>query len=194
MLKDTIVIIASHSGGTFASLAVSNLLQAFTKKIFVVTSEFDTQVNPPFCLWIDPDLRFDPISLTQSALFFVIGCSTFCYNFCVIGRLASSCEKCTTCPQHSVCSPSFSQPTWECVLPSLAQSQWWQRISSSHRFFWPSCARYVASPISSKAWQPWKVYVQEPVSIFFFADTSQRTWACRWWSIHSRRLLPARRK
>ena len=44
VLKDTIVIIASHSGGTFASLAVSNLLQAFTKKIFVVTSEFDTQV------------------------------------------------------------------------------------------------------------------------------------------------------
>jgi fructoselysine-6-P-deglycase FrlB-like protein len=44
-LTETIVIIASHSGGTFASLAVSNLLQAFTKKIFVITSEFDTQVS-----------------------------------------------------------------------------------------------------------------------------------------------------
>jgi hypothetical protein len=43
-LDDTIVIIASHSGSTFASLAVSNLLQAFTQKIFVIASEFDTQV------------------------------------------------------------------------------------------------------------------------------------------------------
>ena len=44
-LEDTVVLIASHSGGTFSSLAVSNLLQAFTKKIFVVSSEFDTQVS-----------------------------------------------------------------------------------------------------------------------------------------------------
>ena len=43
-MEDTIVIIASHSGSTFASLAVSNLMQAFTQKIFVIASEFDTQV------------------------------------------------------------------------------------------------------------------------------------------------------
>ncbi len=48
-LTETIVIIASHSGGTFASLAVSNLLQAFTKKIFVITSEFDTQASIAPC-------------------------------------------------------------------------------------------------------------------------------------------------
>lgn len=44
-LKDTIVIIVSHSGGTFAPLACSNLMQAKTDKIFVVASEWDTQVG-----------------------------------------------------------------------------------------------------------------------------------------------------
>jgi hypothetical protein len=44
-LQDAIVIIVSHSGGTFGPLACSNLLQAATKNIFVVTSEWDTQVG-----------------------------------------------------------------------------------------------------------------------------------------------------
>jgi len=44
-LHDTIVIIVSHSGGTFAPLACSNLLQSATKNIFVVTSEWDTQIG-----------------------------------------------------------------------------------------------------------------------------------------------------
>lgn len=44
-LKDTIVIIVSHSGGTFAPLAVSNLLQSVTRNIFVVASEWDTQIG-----------------------------------------------------------------------------------------------------------------------------------------------------
>ena len=35
----------SHSGGTFAPLAVSNLLQASTQDIFVVASEWDTQIG-----------------------------------------------------------------------------------------------------------------------------------------------------
>ena len=39
------MLIISHSGGTFAPLAVSNLLQSTTKKIFLVTSEWDTQVG-----------------------------------------------------------------------------------------------------------------------------------------------------
>ena len=43
-LRDTIVIFISHSGGTFATLNCSNLLKAFTKSLFVVTSEWDTQV------------------------------------------------------------------------------------------------------------------------------------------------------
>ena len=44
-LHDTIVIIVSHSGGTFAPLSCSNLLQSTTKNIFVVTSEWDTQIG-----------------------------------------------------------------------------------------------------------------------------------------------------
>jgi len=44
-LDSTICIIISHSGGTFGPLAVSNLLQAVTKNIFVVASEWDTQIG-----------------------------------------------------------------------------------------------------------------------------------------------------
>jgi len=43
--NDAIVIIVSHSGGTFAPLACSNLLQSVTNNIFAVTSEWDTQVG-----------------------------------------------------------------------------------------------------------------------------------------------------
>jgi hypothetical protein len=44
-LANTIVIIVSHSGGTFAPLACSNLLQSTTRNIFVVASEWDTQIG-----------------------------------------------------------------------------------------------------------------------------------------------------
>ncbi|KAI2495035.1 hypothetical protein MHU86_19467 [Fragilaria crotonensis] len=43
--SDAIILIVSHSGGTFAPLACSNLLQAKTQNIFVVTSEWDTQIG-----------------------------------------------------------------------------------------------------------------------------------------------------
>ena len=42
---DAITIIVSHSGGTFAPLACSNLFQGKTRNIFVVTSEWDTQIG-----------------------------------------------------------------------------------------------------------------------------------------------------
>lgn len=44
-LEDTIAIVVSHSGGTFGPLAVSNLLQGYTKNLFVITSEWDTQIG-----------------------------------------------------------------------------------------------------------------------------------------------------
>eukprot|EP00667_Euglena_gracilis_P000989 EG_transcript_989 len=44
-LTDCIALILSHSGGTFAPLAVSNLLQPLTNTIFVVSSQWDTQVG-----------------------------------------------------------------------------------------------------------------------------------------------------
>jgi len=42
---DAVVIIVSHSGGTFAPLATSNLLMSSTSSIFVVASEWDTQIG-----------------------------------------------------------------------------------------------------------------------------------------------------
>ena len=44
-LKNSIVFIVSHSGGTFGPLAISNLLQSVTRDIFVVSSEWDTQIG-----------------------------------------------------------------------------------------------------------------------------------------------------
>ena len=43
--EDTIMLIVSHSGGTFGPLACSSLFQSITKHIFVVTSEWDTQIG-----------------------------------------------------------------------------------------------------------------------------------------------------
>jgi len=42
--SNTNVLMISHSGGTFATLNVSNLLKGFTTNLFVVTSEWDTQI------------------------------------------------------------------------------------------------------------------------------------------------------
>ena len=44
-LKDAVVLIVSHSGGTFSSLAVSNLLKSVTNSIFVVAGDWDTQIS-----------------------------------------------------------------------------------------------------------------------------------------------------
>ena len=44
-IKDAIIIIVSHSGGTFGPLACSNLMQSFSPHIFAVSSEWDTQVG-----------------------------------------------------------------------------------------------------------------------------------------------------
>ena len=43
--EDTIMLIVSHSGGTFGPLACSSLFQSITNNIFVVTSEWDTQIG-----------------------------------------------------------------------------------------------------------------------------------------------------
>jgi fructoselysine-6-P-deglycase FrlB-like protein len=44
-LNNAIVIIVSHSGGTFGPLATANLMQASTADIFLVASEWDTQAG-----------------------------------------------------------------------------------------------------------------------------------------------------
>ncbi|KAK3287859.1 hypothetical protein CYMTET_4650 [Cymbomonas tetramitiformis] len=43
--KNCVILLVSHSGGTFSSLAVANLMKAYTSRIFVVTSEWDTQIG-----------------------------------------------------------------------------------------------------------------------------------------------------
>eukprot|EP00746_Dinoflagellata_sp_MGD_P157020 gnl/MRDRNA2_/MRDRNA2_86072_c0_seq2.p1 gnl/MRDRNA2_/MRDRNA2_86072_c0~~gnl/MRDRNA2_/MRDRNA2_86072_c0_seq2.p1 ORF type:complete len:1384 (+),score=218.41 gnl/MRDRNA2_/MRDRNA2_86072_c0_seq2:410-4153(+) len=44
-LRDAVVLLVSHSGGTFGSLAVSNLLQSFTRNLFAICGEWDTQIS-----------------------------------------------------------------------------------------------------------------------------------------------------
>jgi hypothetical protein len=44
-MKDALVLIMSHSGGTSSSLAVSYLLHSITSSVFVVAGEWDTQIG-----------------------------------------------------------------------------------------------------------------------------------------------------
>ena len=39
------MLLISHSGGTFGTLNCANLLKGFTEDLFVVTSEWDTQIG-----------------------------------------------------------------------------------------------------------------------------------------------------
>jgi fructoselysine-6-P-deglycase FrlB-like protein len=41
-LRQSVVLLLSHSGGTFATLAVANLLKTVSDLLFVATSEMDT--------------------------------------------------------------------------------------------------------------------------------------------------------
>eukprot|EP00581_Thalassiosira_minuscula_P013408 CAMPEP_0183716566 /NCGR_PEP_ID=MMETSP0737-20130205/10436_1 /TAXON_ID=385413 /ORGANISM="Thalassiosira miniscula, Strain CCMP1093" /LENGTH=1583 /DNA_ID=CAMNT_0025945857 /DNA_START=119 /DNA_END=4870 /DNA_ORIENTATION=+ len=64
-IKDPIVIIVSHSGGTFGPLACSNLLQSFSSSIFAVTSEWDTQVGKQLRSMYSDDLLSSRIFSTE---------------------------------------------------------------------------------------------------------------------------------
>ncbi|CAE7390981.1 unnamed protein product, partial [Symbiodinium pilosum] len=44
-LQGACVLLVSHSGGSFSTLNISNLLQAATRHLFIVTSEWDTQIG-----------------------------------------------------------------------------------------------------------------------------------------------------
>lgn len=67
-LHDSIVIIVSHSGGTFAPLSCSNLMQSTTKNIFVITSEWDTQIGKQLRKMDDLDDKGDD-SIFHSRIF-----------------------------------------------------------------------------------------------------------------------------
>jgi len=64
-IKDPIVIIVSHSGGTFGPLACSNLLQSFSTSIFTVTSEWDTQIGKQLRSMYSDDLLSSRIFSTE---------------------------------------------------------------------------------------------------------------------------------
>lgn len=64
-IKDPIVIIVSHSGGTFGPLACSNLLQSFSSSIFTVTSEWDTQIGKQLRSMYSDDLLSSRIFSTE---------------------------------------------------------------------------------------------------------------------------------
>jgi hypothetical protein len=67
-LHDTIVIIVSHSGGTFAPLACSNLLQASTNSIFVIASAWDTQIGKQLRSMADGSMSASHIFSTDVGL------------------------------------------------------------------------------------------------------------------------------
>lgn len=64
-MNDPIVIIVSHSGGTFGPLACSNLLQSFSSSIFAVTSEWDTQIGKQLRGMYSDDLLSSRIFSTE---------------------------------------------------------------------------------------------------------------------------------
>ena len=64
-MKDPIVLIVSHSGGTFGPLACSNLLQSFSSSIFTVTSEWDTQIGKQLRSMYSDDLLSSRIFSTE---------------------------------------------------------------------------------------------------------------------------------
>ena len=64
-INDPIVIIVSHSGGTFGPLACSNLLQSFSSSIFTVTSEWDTQIGKQLRSMYSDDLLSSRIFSTE---------------------------------------------------------------------------------------------------------------------------------
>lgn len=67
-LHDTIVIIVSHSGGTFAPLACSSLLQCSTKNVFIVASEWDTQIRKQLRSMTDKGMTASHIFSTDIGL------------------------------------------------------------------------------------------------------------------------------
>ena len=68
-LDDTITIICSHSGGTFSPLACSSLFQSSTKNIFVVASEWDTQIGKQLRAMNKSDDKADLKFLFNSRIF-----------------------------------------------------------------------------------------------------------------------------
>ena len=105
MKRSPIVMIVSHSGGTFGPLACSNLLQSFSSNIFVVTSEWDTQVGKQLRSMYSDDLL--------SSRIFSTGCGVRPAEPCSVS-VAATHQLLTNIFQH-ICVSIISEPAFRHV-------------------------------------------------------------------------------
>ena len=105
MKHSPIVMIVSHSGGTFGPLACSNLLQSFSSSIFVVTSEWDTQVGKQLRSMYSDDLL--------SSRIFSTGCGVRPAEPCSVS-VAATHQLLTNIFEH-ICVTIISEPAFRHV-------------------------------------------------------------------------------
>ena len=105
MKSSPIVMIVSHSGGTFGPLACSNLLQSFSSSIFVVTSEWDTQVGKQLRSMYSDDLL--------SSRIFSTGCGVRPAEPCSVSVVATH-QLLTNIFEH-ICVSIISEPSFRHV-------------------------------------------------------------------------------
>jgi len=118
-LKDTITLIVSHSGVTFGSLAVSNLLQAYTEQIFVIASESNTQVG-----------TWSTLTRVCAAVMIQVCVVQVCVvQICVAALLTPQCVVALLTPQCTTCS----QPTTACLVCTTTSTT--ATATKTHFFF-----------------------------------------------------------
>ena len=137
-LNGTIVIIVSHSGGTFSSLAVSNLVKAYTDNIFVISSEWDTQIGKRLRELSVKDATFfsrtfstnvglrpaEPCTLTvvatQQLLTEVCGWGVYCQASVDFHRLPICSERLLLVSRRSKHTQQYYPAVSRCLPPSSA--------------------------------------------------------------------------
>lgn len=113
MKSSPIVVIVSHSGGTFGPLACSNLLQSFSSSIFVVTSEWDTQVGKQLRSMYSDDLL--------SSRIFSTGCGVRPAEPCSVSVVATH-QLLTNIFEH-ICVSIISEPTFRHISGAVITEQ-----------------------------------------------------------------------
>ena len=84
--NNSLCLLVSHSGGTFATLACANLLRSFTSHIFCVTSEWDTQVARAIR---NNNARSNQGGLTTRSFIFITHCGLRPAEPCTISVVAT---------------------------------------------------------------------------------------------------------
>lgn len=104
-LTDSVVIIVSHSGGTFGPLQCSNLLQSVTRNIFAVTGEWDCQIGKQLRSMYD-----DVETLADSSRLFTTGVGIAPAEPCSLS-VAATQQLLTNIFEH-VCMVGTSNPRY----------------------------------------------------------------------------------